>query len=202
MTAFNRKTTPRVKRGRVQKKNNWTETASYYNMALRYPVVDRKRPGPGYRHILKQKDLHEFIGILPDWQELSKGLNAVVLAPGEWRLDGYYDFAPGVVHICAWESRLWTQDTPDYYDDHHDIYERLGVPCERHDGHILCKWTHPTARAYQLLHIFLHELGHHHDHITSKTPERANRGESYAEAYAREYQTRIWERYISRFGLD
>lgn len=137
MRSYNRKSTPRVKGGRVQKKNNWTELTNYYTTRLRFPLIDRKRPGPGYRHVLKQKDLHDFITILPDWSELSRGLNAVVLAPGEWDTDGYYHYSPGVVHICAWDEDLWVEYTLEGYERHRGIYERLGVPCEPHKDYVL-----------------------------------------------------------------
>lgn len=199
MRSFNRKTTPEVRRGRVQKKNNWTETPGYYTTPQPLPLVDRLRPGPGYRHLLKQRDVHRFIAILPDWNELSAGLSAIVLAPGEWNTSGYH--VPGVVHVCAWETELWHECTVAHYQEHRDIFERLGIPCELHSDYVLCKWTEPTARAYQLLHILLHELGHHHDRITTKSKLEASRGEPYAEAYARRYETVIWDHYLREFNL-
>jgi hypothetical protein len=78
---MNRKTAPSVKAGRVQKKNNWTAAATYHNTDLRLPVIDRRRPGEGYRHLLKRRDVERFIEIVPDWHELCTGLNAIVLAP-------------------------------------------------------------------------------------------------------------------------
>jgi len=47
MTTFSRKSAPRVKRGQVQKKNNWEETPNYYNTFQAVPVIDRRRPGYG-----------------------------------------------------------------------------------------------------------------------------------------------------------
>ena len=65
------------------------------------------------------------------------------------------------------------------------------------------RWSEPSARAYQLLHILLHELGHHHDRMTTRSrPDRPPRGEPYAEAYAHRHEALIWERYLERFGLD
>lgn len=200
MRAYYPKSTPRVKRGRVQKKNNWIESGSYYNTPQQLPVVDRKRPGLGYRHLLKQKNIYAFIGILPDWQEISKGLNAIVLAPGDWDLDGWHE--AGVVHICAWEADLWIEHTREHCERHRDVFDRLGLVREQRKGYVLCKWTEPQARAYQLLHVFLHELGHHHDHRTTRPGGLANRGEPYAEAYARKYEDMIWDRYLEVFGLD
>ena len=63
---MNRKSAPRVKGGRVQKKNNWTETVT--NDGERLPLIDRRRPKEGYRHLLKRRDIEEFISILPRFE--------------------------------------------------------------------------------------------------------------------------------------
>ena len=89
MRSIQRKSTPRVKRGRVQKKTNWSLTGDYYCIPQPLPAIDRRDPGPGYRHLLYRKDIYAFIQLLPEWQELSRGLNAVVLAPGTWNTGGY-----------------------------------------------------------------------------------------------------------------
>jgi len=47
----------------------------------------------------------------------------------------------------------------------------------------------------------LHELGHHHDRMTTKSKRTASRGEGYAERYALAYADRIWESYLNEFGL-
>jgi hypothetical protein len=199
MNRLNRKATPKVVAGQVQKKNNWQETPNYYNTASPQPEIIRKRSGKGYRHLLTQKDIYDFIGILPDWNELSQGLNAIVLAPGEWDLFGYH--MRGVVHICAWERDLWITITEDSFEKVRDICERLGVPWEREEGDIVCQFTESTARAHQLLATLLHELGHHHDRMSTKSKIRTSRGEGYAESYAKKYAELIWERYIEVFGL-
>jgi hypothetical protein len=199
MNRLNRKSTPKVVAGQVQKKNNWQETPNYYNTAPPRPEIVRKRPGKGYRHLLRQKDIYDFIEILPDWSELSKGLNAIVLAPGEWDCFGYH--VPGVVHICAWDSDLWITLREESFEKERDICERLGVPMEREGEDIVFRFTESTVRAHQLLATLLHELGHHHDRMTTKSKIRASRGEGYAESYARKYAIQIWERYIEAFGL-
>jgi hypothetical protein len=58
------------------------------------------------------------------------------------------------------------------------------------------------VRAYQLLHILTHELGHHHDRITTQSQKRAARGEPYAEAYARKYEALVWESFTRHFPLN
>jgi hypothetical protein len=106
MQRGNRKSAPQVVKGRVQKKNNWSQSADYYQAPQpRMVVIDRKRPGEGYRHFLNKSDIYRFLELLPDWDRLAVGLNAIVLAPGEWDTAGYH--VPGVVHICAWDTELW-----------------------------------------------------------------------------------------------
>ena len=194
---INRKTTPKVKQGRVQKKNNWEETPNYYNTYQAELVIDRKRPGFGFRHLLKQQDIRTFIDLLPEWDELSRGLDAIVLAPGRTDVYGYY--RPGVVHICAWPIELEDQYSLSFYEERRGRLDFLGVPGERRGGHIQVRWTEWTARAHQLLFTFLHELGHHHDALTTKEGGQANRGEAYAEWYARQYTDQLWTRYREAF---
>ena len=164
-------------------------------------MLDRRRPGDGYRHVLRKDDLYRFIRCLPDWKELSAGLNAVVLAPGEERIGGWH--RPGIVAICAWTIILW-QGMEFYWirATSQSAATRSGVPCEDVDaGFVLCKFEPSTIRAYQLLHVLLHELGHHHDRMTTKSKRRSSRGEDYAEQYAVRHEKLIWNRYLNEFGL-
>ena len=202
MRSYQRKSTPRVIAGQVQKKNAWGRSLSdYYDVPQRFPIIDRKRPGEGYRHVLTKRHIYDFIDLLPDWDALSSGLNALVLAPGEWNTDGYH--IPGVVHVCAWETGFWRTHSAEHHEAHRDILERLSVPSERKsDGYVLCKFTEGTVRAYQLLHVLLHELGHHHDRMTTRSQVRTGRGEAYAESYARRHEALIWDRYWKVFDLD
>ncbi len=52
-----------------------------------------------------------------------------------------------------------------------------------------------------LLHILLHELGYHHDRMTTKYKQRSSRGERFAERNAINFADRIWESYLEEFGL-
>lgn len=200
MKRFQRKTNPGVAAGTVQKKNRTDRSPTLYTTARDGPVVQRLKPGLGYRHVLRQQDVAVFLRLLPDWGQLAEGLNAIVLAPGSWNCDGWY--RPGVVALCAWERGLWRELTPDGYEQHRGLFERLEIPCEATaDGYYLCKFTEPAVRAYQLLHVLLHELGHHHDRMTTRSRAEASRGEGYAEGYAWEYEQRVWDRYLDAFGL-
>ena len=199
MRHIGRKATPKVVGGLVQKKNNPEWTASYYDTPPPTLVIDRQRPGKGYRHVLMQRDIETFIGLLPEWAELSRGLSAIVLAPGERTTNGWHE--PGVVHVCAWETDLWVDYAVSHYDDHKALFDRLGVPTHPIENGVMCEFSEAQARAFQLLHILLHELGHHHDRMTTKSKVRASRGESYAEAYALRHEAAIWGRYQEAFGV-
>ena len=98
-----RKTSPKVIGGKVQRKNRWAETPTYWNTRQRAPVVDREEPGWGYRHLLRRKDVLAFIELIPDWDALSDGLDAIVLAAGRRSADGWHD--DGVIGICACSAR-------------------------------------------------------------------------------------------------
>ena len=194
-----RKSAPKVVAGKVQKKNNWSQSTDYYYAPQpRVVIVDRRRPDEGYKHVLRIEDIYKFLELLPEWNHLAVGLNAIVLAPGSQWADGLYH--QGVVHICAWREYLWLEASESYYQDHANIFERLGVPCEElPSGEFLCKFDEGSVRAYQLLHILLHELGHHHDRMTTRSQKQSSRGEPYAEAYAIEHEALIWERYWKAF---
>jgi hypothetical protein len=199
MKRSQRMTAPRVIDGRVQRKDNVRRSPSAFTRRER-PVMERWKPGIGYRHVLRQQEVATFLDLLPDWEELSQGLNAVVLAAGEFNVSGWH--RPGVVALCAWPRKLWLEVLPAWYAQHADIFEQIGVPCEQTaDGCYLCKWTEPTIRAYLLLHVLTHELGHHHDRMTTKSQAHCCRGEDYAEQYARRYQALIWDRYLQVFEL-
>lgn len=195
----------RVVDGRVQFKNRWDETPTYYNIENDVPAIVREKPGPGFKHLLRKSDIETFVRILPDWDELAKGLNAIVLAQGEDNTDGWHN--DGVVAVCAWERSLWQElEDNEFVAAHAPIWQRLGVDWGRQrDGretYVEVRWTESQARAYQLLHILLHELGHHHDQMTTKSQRDAARGEPFAEAYANNYADIIWDRYFEVFGLD
>ena len=67
--------------------------------------------------------------------------------------------------------------------------------------HWLAEFTDETTQAYLLLHVFLHELGHHHDRMTSPGRRDFTRGERYAEEYALRYEKRIWSDYCRAFRI-
>jgi hypothetical protein len=195
-----RVTAPRVIEGRVQRKNHTAPTPTYFNTARDAPVIHRLRPGRGYRHFLLQREVTRFLALLPDWPELSRGLKAVLLAPGHPRYLGWYD--RGVVAVCAWTRDPWFETDYAWFDYHRAMLGRFGVPCVVDHYRVVCRFTPAAVRTFQLVHVLLHELGHHHDLMTTRSRRDCARGESYADEYAWRYEALIWERYLNEFGLD
>ncbi len=205
MPPITRRQTPDVRNGQVQKKNNHAPHLSdYYQTIQRDILLVRERPGAGYRHLLTIDDLRVFLALLPNWKDIAVGLDAVVLTAGEWACNGWH--RPGIVAVCAWERELWIETTAEHVAEHKEILDRLGVLREAtkdKDGRdwVLCKWTVETVRAYQLLHILLHELGHHYDRMTTRRQRRTGRGEPFAERYALEWEAAIRDTFWRHFRL-
>jgi hypothetical protein len=188
MHFMSRKTAPGVRHGDVQRKNNWRETEP------RGAFIVRERPGAGYRHVLTVADVETFLDLLPEREAMCRGLHTVLLARAAYGADGWH--VPGVVAVCAWSRELWIEPTDHWLREHRELLERLGVE-RSSDGRLELSLS--QIRAYQLLHVLLHELGHHHDAMTTRSG-RAGRGEPYAEGYAWHYERLIWTRYVERFG--
>ncbi len=200
MSRFHRKTAPGVRDGRVQRKNNWKRSPSLYRDPQPHLVIDRRPPGPGRRHLLLKRDIERFVNLLPDWKELSVGLDVIVLDRGRG-CDGWYD--RGVIGICAWRTDMYYEVDPDWYREHRDFLRRIGGRVfENGPDDITIHWTPDTARAYQLCHVFLHELGHHADRMHTRTKtDNGPRGEGFAEDFAFALEVMVLERYFEEFGL-
>jgi hypothetical protein len=159
----------------------------------------RSGPPKGYRHLLKRRDLERFVELVPNWDELAEGLYWVLLSR-DTECQGWH--TRGVVAVCAWPESLWFEDmSKRWYCEHADVLERLGVAVWKVGYRWVAEWTEDQARAFQLLHVFLHELGHHHDRMTTWTERRAARGEPFAERFALELEEHIWDDYLRVFPL-
>ncbi len=191
-----RKSAPKVIDGRTQRKNRSRPTRTA-------PLIRREQPGAGHRHYLRKNDILKFIDILPDWNEISEGLHEIILAKAEEDTDGW--FRPGQVAICACECELVYCVDVEHVQEHAALYRRLGIQYTRDSDekgpYYLVEYSPSSRRAFQLLHVFLHELGHHHDWMTSDSSVGADRGESYAEQYAYKNEAVIFDRYVEAFGL-
>jgi hypothetical protein len=95
---------------------------------------------------LRKRDVHAFVELLPDWDELARGLRAVVLAPGELDAHGWHDL--GTVAVCAWDENLWQWVEPAFFEEHRAIVERLGVPSSgaRSSARTRCDCAGPSRR--------------------------------------------------------
>ena len=88
---------------KVCKKNRHASTPTYWNTNQSIPVIDKEDAGPGYKHFLTKKDILRFIEIIPNWEELSVGLNGILLARGHSTAEGLHSACHGVIEICPWE---------------------------------------------------------------------------------------------------
>ncbi len=199
-TTRTRKPSPKFIGGRVFPSSRTAETPNYYNTPQPAPVIDRRRPGKAFVHLLRKADIELFTELIPGWTRLSQGLDAIVLSEGCTETYGWH--IPGVIHVGAWSRELWEIVSEDFLDANADILERLEVPvASRGDDYVL-KWTRLKARAFQLLDVFLHELGHHHDRMTTRTKFDIARGEPYADDFAHRYRALVWDDFLHHFELD
>lgn len=197
----NRKTAPRVVGGRVLRKNNWQLSRADYHAWTQEEIrIDRRSPGEGFRHLLTVAQLRRFLALLPDWEEMTVGLDAIVLDAGRKDVMGWH--RPGVVAIRAWEQDLWWDDVDaTWVEETARLLELLGVERVERADRLELHWTEAQARAFQLLDVLPHELGHHHDRMTTHDQRRATRGEPYALKYALEVLERVWPRYAVHFDV-
>jgi len=197
---INRKTTPKVAGGKPLRKNNHKVTPNFWNTEQEFVQIDEEKPGKGFKHFLKKKDIIKFLEIIPNWNMLSKHLDAIVLTYGGFGYDGYYN-NNGVICISAWEKDRDILVNENYYHAHKELFERLGVESTKQSAGYFCEFTIDQIKAYQLLHILLHELGHHYDRIKTKSKYKAARGEDYAETFAFDNEKLIWKRYQEAFNV-
>lgn len=195
---LNRRTATRIKKGTAQRKNRHEKTPNYWNTYQDEIQVDRLPPGKGYKHFLKKKDVIDFLELLPNREEIDYRFDAVVLARGSEFRDGWY--RNGVIGICAWNKDKEVTWSIKYFNEHKDIFDRLGVSYIIKKDEVTCSFTENQIKAYQLLHILLHELGHHHDKMHTRSKRACARGERYAEEYAIRYEGMIWGRYFEGGG--
>lgn len=200
MRRSQRKTGTKVRNGKVARKNRTALSAHYSQVRQEKTVIDRLRPGDGFKHFLTIADVRQFIDILPDWEELSYGLDAIILDEGGSAMGWHWD---GIVAICAWERELVTEWDNDFVLEHAEILDQLGVdrePMPDDASGTMCYFTESSIKGFQLMHILLHELGHHHDRMSTRTKRASARGEAYAENYAMKYAQELWGAYFRVFN--
>lgn len=194
---INRRTATRVKSGQVQHKNRHRPTTHEGY------VLDRESPGRGFRHVVTKREVQDFIDIIPDWETFSERLERIVLSKHSETADASYEFfhreETGAIYLNAWPENLWTELATSYFAAHRDVFKRLGVSNEPLKDAVVCRFTEAQARAYMLLHVFLHELGHHFDHIHQKH-KGSSKGEDYAEQFATSRFEPLYPEYVRVFG--
>ncbi len=195
--SFNRRTATKVKGGRVQRKNRHQPTGHQGY------VLDRESPGRGFRHTVTKRDVQAFIDIIPEWERLSERLERIVLASHCGDADGHHHFyhreETGAIWLHAWPEDLWMELSTPYFEAHADIFQRLGVSYDRLKEQVQCRFTESQARAFMLLHVFLHELGHHYDRIHQKHHD-TTKGEEHAERFATSRFEQLFPEYVRVFG--
>jgi hypothetical protein len=193
-----RKVAPKVRDGIVQKKNKHRPTARLGC------VLARESPAKGCRHIITKQDVRLLITLIPNWHQLSEGLESIILTASSDDHEGCYQIfhreKTGSIQIPAWRGDLWKVFTAAYFHEHATIFEMLSIASESHPDGVQCRFTFQQAKAFLLLHIFLHELGHHVDRMESKAQRTSLRGEAFAESYAHELCSIIWPAYVRTFG--
>jgi len=195
-----RKTAPGVKEGKVQKKNRWQLSPHYSINSAGEVEVSREKPGVGAKHYLRQVDVTNFTKIIPDWQVLRQGLYAIVLAEADESCYGWH--SPGIVAVCAWQDGLISEWNTEFIEEHRAVLDRLDVeiiPDPIDTDWFQIRWTENSVMAFQLMNVLLHELGHHHDRMTTDSKNASARGEEFAETYALKKADQLWDRYYQVF---
>lgn len=153
--------------------------------------------------MVSKRNVQDFIDLIPGWDRYSERLERIVLARPVDSCDGahvfYYREETGAIFLYAWREDLWIELANSYFDSHRKIFEMLGVSFDRGDEHVMCRFTESQARAFMLLHVFMHELGHHYDRIHQKH-RYSSKGEDYAEKFALSRFEQLFAAYIAKFG--
>lgn len=196
----NRKSAMRVVDGEVKRNNNWIEDPANYRLRFQDEIVlDRRDPGPGRRHLLTIADVRAFLELLPAWDDVAIGLDAIVLdhCPGTL---GWHNW--GIVALGSWERDLWWHECePEWFAEHREVFDLFGVEHAKRGPRYELRWTEEQAKAFQLVYVLAHEIGHHRDRVTTRNILVCPRGEPYAEAYARRSMREVLPLYVRRFGL-
>jgi hypothetical protein len=203
----NRKTTPRVKDGVVRKKNRTGHTAADgYALGDSLQII-RRAPGPGHVHVVDEHDIRRFLDLVPAWPTLGAGISAIVLDNDQGDFDGCYRH-DGVIHLSSWVEEIAYDFNLSYVEAHRGVLARIGVDTEdpidpdadaADEPSVRCWFDRATARDYMLMHILLHEIGHHLDRSTTRRGGHL-RGEDYAESWAIEQEQALWPRYRAVFS--
>ncbi|BBM86866.1 hypothetical protein [Candidatus Uabimicrobium amorphum] len=124
------KKTPKVKAGKVQRKN----FRDVRNSPDKQFFIHVESPRLGYEHFVSQQDIKTFLNILPQKETIMSGLQSICLVDHE-HCDGWYE--DGNIHICAWEQEMHRVFDALHYDEHKEILAELSIPCEKISGELM-----------------------------------------------------------------
>lgn len=183
-----RKTTPKVKDGRVQRKNRTDESEYLALVDGRTFSVIKHRARDGYRHVFRLPEVYRFVQLIPDWPTMSKGLSALAL-------DAYGSDEQTETHYAPGYRAIWMRPFPNsmkttwprtFYDGHAEFVSRLGpeIVTEEDSRSVTISWTSSQAKAWQFLHLFLYDLSVHAQFMKSGQKPRAEHSSKTAEVYA------------------
>ncbi len=71
---YPRKTAPKVRGGKVQRKNRTAPSPEIYGREPLQLQIRRLPAGRGYSHVLSRREVERFVRLIPDLAELSRGL--------------------------------------------------------------------------------------------------------------------------------
>jgi hypothetical protein len=130
-------------------------------------------------------------------------LERIVLAAPSHDSDGLYEFfhreETGAIYLHAWSEDLWVEMAMPYFEAHRYIFDQIGVRYDVEASLARCYFSESQARAFSLLHVFLHELGHHFDRLHQKHLG-STKGEEYAERFATSRFESLFPLYAATFG--
>ena len=153
--------------------------------------------------MITKAHIQSFVELIPEWERYSERLERIVLARHHHDCDGMYKFyhreESGAIYLHAWSDDLWTEMAIPYFREHQSLFDRIGVRYDLEESLVRCYFSEPQARAFTLLHVFLHELGHHFDRIHQKH-SGSTKGEDYAERFANSHFDILFPRYVEVFG--
>ncbi|TDF37224.1 hypothetical protein EYS14_13790 [Alteromonadaceae bacterium M269] len=200
-----RKVTPKVRDGKVQKKNRhqWTEFQELLDQETFSTI--KMKPQEGYIHVVDRKSALKFVKLIPDWEDMSKGLSALV--PD---IDGcnhqtdmnYYPNSYNSIWLSPFPKDMTLYWPKEFGEGHKEVTDLLGIEQEEiDDEEIKTVWTKPKAQAWQLLHLFLYDLYCHHECML-QGKDNYHHSDKLAEEYAIKTSAIIlpdYEKVVGRF---
>lgn len=68
-------------------------------------------------------------------------------------------------------------------------------------NYVICDFNESQIKAFQLLRVMTHEIGHHVDRIGTRSRKKCPRGEIFAFKFEKEYERILWNKYFEYFSL-